>query len=223
MYDLLVFDWDGTLIDSAARIISSMHKATLDLPLDPVSDEAIRNIIGLGLPEVMQQLFPGIDAHIQGRACEAYSHYYLHDKTPTQLFPGVEAGLLRLKESGYQLAVATGKSRQGLDRVFEETGLGSLFAYSRCADETRSKPHPLMLHQILEESGFSVERSLMVGDTEYDLGMAQQAEMDAVAVSYGAHSPARLKPYGPVLNIDHFCELERWLDSKSMKDKETGS
>jgi phosphoglycolate phosphatase len=210
---LIIFDWDGTLIDSAQRIIHCMQQAAHDLELPVPGDEAVRNIIGLGLPEVFDELFGGLDGVQEQRMRARYGHYYLDaDDTPVDFFAGVIDGLARLKQSGYRLAVATGKSRMGLDRVFQETATGSLFDHSRCADETRSKPHPLMLEQLLEESGFGVEQAIMVGDTEYDLNMAAQAGMASVGVSYGAHHPDRFKPYQPKLIIDHFSELERWLD-----------
>lgn len=209
---LIIFDWDGTLIDSAARIINCMQRAAYDAELPKPSDEEVRNIIGLGLPEVFEQLFGGLSADKEQQMKTLYSHYYIdQDDTPTDFFDGVVDGLARLKEAGYLLAVATGKSRRGLDRVFDETGTGALFHYSRCADETKSKPDPLMLHQLIDESGISLEHCLMVGDTEYDLGMAGLAGMASIGVSYGAHHPDRLRTHRPKIIIDHFSELERWL------------
>ncbi|MEH6472698.1 MAG: HAD-IA family hydrolase [Halopseudomonas sp.] len=213
---LIIFDWDGTLIDSAERIINCMQQASVDVALPVPSAEAVRDIIGLGLPEVFERLFGGLSQDQQEQMRARYSYYYIEqDDTPTDFFPGVREGLARLRQRGYRLAVATGKSRMGLDRVFTETGLGEAFDHSRCADETRSKPHPLMLEQLLSESGFSVDEAVMVGDTEYDLAMAVEAGMTSVGVSYGAHHPSRLLQHSPRLIIDHFSELEHWLESLS--------
>ncbi|MFC6673817.1 HAD-IA family hydrolase [Marinobacterium aestuariivivens] len=214
MYKLLIFDWDGTVIDSAARIVSSIQRAALDLAFEPPGVDAIHNIIGLGLPEAILTLYPGLADQDVGRMRERYAHYYLvADETPTALFPGARESLESLRDKGFRLAVATGKSRRGLDRVFDETGLGPLFEVSRCADETTSKPDPHMLHEILELTGLSSAEALMIGDTEYDMEMGVRAGVAGVAVSYGAHHIDRLKPYNPVLEIDHFPELEHWLDT----------
>ncbi|MEH6822578.1 MAG: HAD-IA family hydrolase [Motiliproteus sp.] len=212
---LIIFDWDGTLIDSADRIISCMQKASVDVALPVPSPDAVRNIIGLGLPEVFEQLFGRLSVAQQEQMRERYGYYYIEqDDTPTEFFPGVRDGLARLRQRGYRLAVATGKSRMGLDRVFAETGLGQAFEHSRCADETRSKPHPLMLEQLLEESGCRVDEAVMVGDTEYDLAMAVTAGMVSIGVSYGAHRPQRLLKHSPQRIVDHFSELEQWLEAR---------
>ncbi|MBU2966652.1 HAD-IIIA family hydrolase [Amphritea sp. 2_MG-2023] len=212
MYKLLIFDWDGTIIDSAARIISSMQKAARDLEQPELSDEAVRNIIGLGLPEAIRMLIPGVDDSLIAPLRDRYGHYYLEaDDTPTELFDGVEQTLINLKQKGYRLAVATGKSRRGLDRVFDQTGLEYLFETSRCADETTSKPHPHMLEEILAETGLSPAEAVMIGDTEFDLEMGVRAGMDTIAASYGAHHIDRLTPYNPVLVMHRFVELENWL------------
>lgn len=212
MYKLLIFDWDGTIIDSAGRIISSMQQAARDLGLPELSDEAVRNIIGLGLPEAIRMLIPAIDEAMIPRMRERYGHYYLSaDKTPTELFEGVRETLDALKDKGYRLAVATGKSRRGLEQVFAETGLAHLFELSRCADETTSKPDPHMLEEILAESGVKASEAVMIGDTEFDLEMGVRAGIDTIAVSYGAHHIDRLRVYNPVLEVHRFPELDGWL------------
>lgn len=217
MYKLLIFDWDGTIIDSAARIISSMQQAARDLQQPELTDDAVRNIIGLGLPEAIRALIPGIDDALIPRMRERYGHYYLDaDETPTALFAGVEQTLTNLNEKGFRLAVATGKSRRGLQSVFAETGLEYLFETSRCADETTSKPDPHMLHELLEETGVNVNDAVMIGDTEFDLEMGVRAGMDTIAVSYGAHHIDRLKVFNPVLEMDAFPELESWLTQHSL-------
>lgn len=212
-YPLVIFDWDGTLIDSEARIISSMQAAAVDAQWpEPLTDAAVRNIIGLGLPEAIQTLCPGIDDQQLQQIRTGYSRHFLETSDlEMPLFEGVREGLEKLRQAGFVLTVATGKSRRGLNQVFEETGLDELFVNSRCADETRSKPDPLMLHELLDETGYSVHQAVMVGDTEFDLGMAKNAGMDSVAVNYGAHHPDRLQAYNPVLAIDSFVELVDWL------------
>ncbi len=215
LYKLLIFDWDGTIIDSAARIISSMQAAARDLSLGELTDDAVRNIIGLGLPEAIRELIPFVtDEQIQ-QMRERYGHYYLGvDTTPTHLFVGAQQSLERMHGKGIRMAVATGKSRRGLDRVFNDTGLGYIFETSRCADETTSKPDPHMLEEILAETGVKASEALMIGDTEFDLDMGRRAGMDVIAVSYGAHHVDRLMKYDPVLLVHHFPELEAWIESR---------
>lgn len=216
MYSLLIFDWDGTVIDSTARIVSSMQSAARDLDLRHLQDHEAREIIGLGLPEAIQALYPGISGDLLVPMRDRYVYHYMEgDSTPTSLFPGVQQTLESLHKKGYRLAVATGKSRHGLDRVLADTGLGWLFEVTRCADETTSKPHPHMLKEILIESGISADDAVMIGDTEFDLKMGVQAGMDTIAVSYGAHHINRLKQYNPVLEMHAFPDLEAWLDLKS--------
>lgn len=181
----------------------------------PVREDAsIRNIIGLGLPEAIRQLYPEIERGQLNRLRESYSrHFIATDIEPSGLFPKVEQTLENLKSSGYTLAVATGKSRRGLNRVFRERPWGQYFSTSRCADETQSKPHPQMIHELLEETGIDAQRALMVGDTEFDMEMARAAGIDRVAVSYGVHETQRLTPYDPVLVVDELSELDHWLGS----------
>lgn len=212
-YSLVIFDWDGTLVDSEARIIASMQAAAEDYGWQPpLTDEAIRNIIGLALPEAIRHICPGIDEAGVEAMRQGYSNHFLgrsHLEMP--LFDGVQEGLARLKSAGCTLAVATGKSRRGLDQVIPEVGLSSVFAHTRCADETLSKPDPLMLHELLDVTGVDLRDAVMVGDTEYDLGMARNAGMDVIAVTYGAHHPDRLHAYQPVLVANRFVELVDWL------------
>lgn len=213
MYKLLIFDWDGTIIDSASRIISSMQAAAHDCGYVVPSDEQVRNIIGLGLPEALRILIPGIGEQDIETMRARYGHYYLGaDSTPSPLFPGAQHSLESMHRKGMRMAVATGKSRKGLIRAFADTGLGHLFETSRCADETTSKPNPHMLEEIIEVTGVSPSEALMIGDTEYDLEMGRHAGMDVIAVSYGAHHLDRLKGYDPVLEVDHFPEIEKWLE-----------
>ncbi|KDE40022.1 MAG: HAD-IA family hydrolase [Nitrincola lacisaponensis] len=212
MYELLIFDWDGTIIDSEASIIQSMQAAARDLTIEEPVDAAVRNIIGLGLPEAIQMLFPAADGALVQAVRERYVHHFLSaDPTRSSLFPGVRETLQRLSDEGFRLAVATGKSRRGLNRVLADTQLGGLFEVTKCADETASKPDPLMLEEILLITDLAADRAVMIGDTEYDLEMGQRARMDTVAVSYGAHELERLTRWNPVREIHAFAELESWL------------
>jgi len=213
-YRLLIFDWDGTLIDSQARIVSSFQGATRDLGLRIPSDESVRDIIGLGLPEAILKVMPECNATTRELIRQGYSRHYLEvDQTPTALFDGAFDGLGLLKLYGYRLSVATGKSRRGLDRVLADTELVGHFELTKCADETASKPDPLMLHEILEETGLAAEEVLMIGDTSYDLEMARRAGIDRVAMSYGVHEVSDLQVFEPLQVFDHFNELVDWLRS----------
>lgn len=213
-YRLLIFDWDGTLIDSQARIVSSFQGTTRELGLRIPSDESVRDIIGLGLPEAILKVMPECDAATRELIRQGYSRHYLEiDQTPTALFCGAFDGLGLLKQQGYRLAVATGKSRRGLDRVLADTELVDHFELTKCADETASKPDPLMLHEILEETGLAAEEVLMIGDTSYDLDMARRAGIDRVAMSYGVHEVVDLQTFEPLHVFDHFNELVDWLRS----------
>ncbi|QJQ96385.1 MULTISPECIES: HAD family hydrolase [Halomonadaceae] len=214
-YRLVIFDWDGTLMDSEARIVACMQAAALDVQWGALSREAVRDIIGLGLPEAIARLCPGIASEQADALRSRYSHHFVAaEQTPLSFFPGVEAGVARLRESSsLRLAVATGKSRRGLERVFAANGSGAWFHASRTADETRSKPHPQMLEELLAETGVDVSEALMVGDTEYDLEMARALGMDRVAVTYGVHERARLAACAPIFSTDAFPELIDWLHS----------
>lgn len=208
---LVILDWDGTVCNSEARIVSCMQRAAERVGLPVLEPAAIGNIIGLGLPEAITSLFPEAHSEQRQRLRDFYAEEWLDARgEPLPLFDGVLATLDKLLGAGHQLAVATGKSRRGLEREFEEHGLRHLFASSRCADETASKPDPRMLNEILQETGCPVGRAVMVGDTEYDLKMATAADMAGVGVSYGVHSRERLSACRPTVIIDHFSELLQW-------------
>lgn len=212
-YELIIFDWDGTLMDSVPKIVACMQAAAQEAEWGELEAAAVEDIIGLGLPEAIAKLCPGILPAQAERLRQRYSHHFVSgDTTPMPFFSGVEAQVARLREREQQrLAVATGKSRRGLDRVFTETGSGAWFHASRTADETRSKPHPQMLNEILAELGVPVERAVMVGDTEYDLEMARAIGMDRVAVTYGVHTPARLAASQPKWVAHSVEDLFGWL------------
>lgn len=213
MYEikLLVFDWDGTLMDSEVQIVTCMQAAIADLSLQPRSADQVKNIIGLGLHEAVSALYPESDDSLVVAMADRYRDHWLAGYQQSALFPGVEETLQFLKAEGFQLAVATGKGRRGLDKVLTETGLTELFAATRCSDETRSKPHPMMLEQLMTELRIAPEQTLMIGDTEYDMEMARNARAHPVAVSYGVHEWQRLQQHSPLTCLDQITELSDWL------------
>jgi phosphoglycolate phosphatase len=214
-FNLLVFDWDGTVMDSASRIVASLQASIADLDLPERSDDEAKNIIGLGLREAIEVLYPGSSEASQDSLIARYRHHFLvADPTPSPLFPGAVELLESLNDAGYLLAIATGKGRSGLDRVLNETGLGPLFVTSRCADEAFSKPHPQMLEDIMAFTGSEPAETLMIGDTEYDMEMATNAATHALAVSYGVHEIERLLKHKPLGAINALTELQPWLQSR---------
>ncbi len=226
-FTLLVFDWDGTLMDSESRIVQCVQAAASDLDLPIPERDAVRNIIGLGLSEAVTTLFPGADAQLVDAVVARYRHHFLGgNQTPSPLFPGVEETLHRLERAGYLLAVATGKGRAGLDRVLRDTGLGGLFHATRCADEAFSKPHPEMLLQLMDQLGVTPNETLMIGDTEWDMQMARNAGTECMAVCYGAHEVERLLRHEPldcVHSIPELAErLQAW-ESAEIPAVETGT
>jgi len=212
-FDLLVFDWDGTVMDSVARIVASLRAACDDLGWEPRTTSALRDVIGLGLREAAQKLYPQIETADYQRFIERYRHHFMvADPTPSGLFPGAADTLRELQRQGYLLAVATGKGRQGLNKVLDETGLTTLFHCTRCADETTSKPHPHMLLEIMQELAIPAAATLMIGDTEYDMEMASKAGTFALAVDYGVHDRARLARHAPLHCLSEIRELISWLE-----------
>lgn len=211
-YDLLIFDWDATLVDSAGDIVACMQQVINELGLPRLPDESIRNIIGLGLSEAILALYPGTIATQVQQIRECYSHHFSNGRYgQPRFFSGAREVLYELHAAGYKLAVATGKSRRGLDRVLTGLDCADLFHASRCADETRSKPHPQMLNELLQEFNLEPHQAVMIGDTEYDLGMAKAANMDRIAVSYGAHELERLLCYEPRFVAHNIEQLKQWL------------
>ena len=194
--ELIIFDWDGTLFDSVGQIVASLQFAAQQFE-QPLTPEAAKSIIGLGLPEVAQVLFPTVpELHTDLLKC--YGDHYVAHSTGDAWFAGIAEMLYGLKNQGVQLAVATGKSRRGLDRVLAQTNSHDLFEITRAASETKSKPDPLMLAEILAFTGVKAEQAIMVGDTSYDLEMAQNIAMPRVGVSYGVHTPETLAQFNPI-------------------------
>ncbi|WP_339405325.1 HAD-IA family hydrolase [Pseudomonas helleri] len=211
-YKLLIFDWDGTLADSIGRIVTAMHIAAQRAGRPERDDEAVKGIIGLGLPEAILTLYPDMTPEQVVSFRQHYADVYIAmDAQPSPLFAGVKDSLEAFRAEGYRLAVATGKARRGLDRVLKANGWEDFFDITRAADESASKPDPLMLNQILAHCDVRPEHALMVGDASFDLLMARNAGIDSVAVGYGAQSMQSLLAYEPRLAIERFTELRTWL------------
>jgi len=212
-FKLLVFDWDGTLMDSEARIVACIQSAFADLGEMPPPREVAREVIGLGLEEAMTMLWP--DGSVQQRR-ELVDRYRFHflggNETASSLFPGARELIEDLNQRGLLLAVATGKSRRGLESALASTGLRGQFHATRCADETFSKPHPEMLLQVMEELGADQAETLMIGDTEFDMAMARNAGVAALAVAYGVHDLERLLRHDPIDCVHELGELRDWLE-----------
>ncbi len=214
-YRLLIFDWDGTLADSEHRIIEAVSLALSELDLPQRTPEEIRNVIGLGMQECLELLFPEVEPERHAGFVNTYrKHFTRRNDSAVALFAGAKEVLSALSSSGYTIAVATGKSRRGLDRELKESGLDAVVRASRCADESPSKPHPKMLEDVLEMTFTSPEDALMIGDTTYDMQMARDAGVDRVGVSYGAHDVARLLEFGPLEIVDSLRSLQLWLSSR---------
>ncbi|HEY1044379.1 MAG TPA: HAD-IA family hydrolase [Telluria sp.] len=210
-YDLIVFDWDGTLMDSTGAIVKCIQAAARDLGLPVPHESAAAHVIGLSLQEAMKKALPDIDPALYPRVVERYRFHYLSRDHELTLFEGVEEMLRELASKAYFLAVATGKSRVGLNRALNGTGLLGTFHATRCADETFSKPHPAMLQELTRELGQDIRRTVMIGDTTHDLMMANNAGAHGIAVQYGAHPVDQLHACNPVYSATSVPELHQWL------------
>ncbi|NLF53689.1 MAG: HAD-IA family hydrolase [Thauera phenolivorans] len=210
-FELIVFDWDGTLMDSAGAIVRAMKASCVDLGLPEPSEDDARYVIGLGLIDALRHVAPGLAERDYPRISERYRHHFLSSDHELGLFPGVADTIAWLADSGRMLGVATGKSRVGLDRALAHSGLGPFFHSTRCADECFSKPHPAMLEEIMGELGVDPARTLMVGDTTHDLQMARNAGVAALAVSFGAHPAAALQAESPLACLDTPAAFAAWL------------
>lgn len=210
-FELLVFDWDGTLMDSAAAISASLRAACGDLELPVPSDNQARFVIGLGLNDALAHILPGVAAAVYPQIVDRYRHHFLLRDGGTTLFPGAFETIQELRAGGFMLAVATGKSRRGLERALDATGLRPYFHATRCADEGFSKPHPGMLHELMNDLGADSNKTLMIGDTTHDMAMAQNASVARLGAAYGAHPRDELLPFEPVACVGEFSELRAWL------------
>jgi len=210
-YDLIVFDWDGTVMDSTAVISSSIQAACRDLGLNIPSNETARHVIGLGLEQALQYAVPDLTDAMRPDLVERYRHHFLSQDESIPLFDGARETIAELHEAGYWLGVATGKSSNGLNRAMESSGLKPYFHATRTADVTLSKPNPAMLFELMDELGVDAGRTLMVGDTTHDIQMAHNAKVDAVAIGHGAHPPEQLQGLNPLAFVDDFAALRSWF------------
>ena len=211
-YPLIVFDWDGTIIDSAATIAESIREASREMGLSIPSVERARHVIGLGLHDALTAAVPDLPAARYPEFVAGYRKHFLARKDSMQLFEGMKV-LLENLQGKHALAIATGKSRRGLDHDLEFHRLKPLFAASRCADETNPKPDPAMLLELMEELNASKDATLMIGDTSHDLEMARAAGVDALAVTYGAHPEGGLRACEPLSCVSDVRALGQWLKS----------
>jgi phosphoglycolate phosphatase len=211
-FDLIVFDWDGTLMDSTGTIVKCIQAAAKDLGLPIPDNKSASHVIGLGLQEAMEVVLPGLDTKYYQRIVERYRYHYLTKDQGLSLFDGVPEMLADLSQQGYFLAVATGKTRVGLNRALHSANLLSAFDATRCADETFSKPHPAMLQELTRELGQDMQRTVMIGDTTHDLQMAANAGAAGIAVQYGAHPAPELAALTPLFAATSVPELHAWLN-----------
>jgi phosphoglycolate phosphatase len=210
-YDLIIFDWDGTLMDSTGLISSCLQNACGDAGLAVPTERDARFVIGLGMVDSLNHVAPGIDEERRAKLLERFRHHFLAREHEGTVYAGVPEMLADLHGQGRRLAVATGKARRGLDRALDATGLRRWFEATRCADEGFAKPHPDMLLMLMDLTGVEPRRALMVGDTTHDLELAANAGVDAVAVSYGAHDDALLDTRPARARCTSVAELHRWL------------
>lgn len=210
-YELIVFDWDGTLLDSAGAIVRAIQAASRDLGLSEPSEAQARHVIGLGLVDALSHAVPDLQPDRHQAMVERYRFHYLSGDRQLALFAGVREMLAALQSAGHTLAVATGKSRLGLERALDHSGLRAFFQATRCADECHSKPHPQMLEELMAEFGVAAASTVMIGDTSHDLLMASNAGVDGLAVTYGAHPHDHLLEHRPVACLHTVPELADWL------------
>lgn len=210
-FDLIAFDWDGTLYDSTAIIVRCIQEAVRDVGGTVPSDQAAAWVIGMSLSQALAHAAPDVPPARHAELGNRYRYHYLKHQDDLSLFDGVMPMLQALRERGHLLAVATGKSRRGLDELLHTDALRGVFDASRTADETAGKPHPLMLQELMAEFGVPPERTLMIGDTTHDLQMALNAGCASVGVSYGAHEPASFEPLNPLFVAHDLRELREGL------------
>lgn len=210
-FDLVVFDWDGTLVDSTTLIASAIQAACRDLAQPLPDDAAARFVIGLGFASAVRHVAPQLELADYPAFSAAYRAHYLAGEADIPLFGGVPEMLRDLDAAGYRIAVATGKTRAGLEHALARNGLHGRFHATRCADEGQPKPHPDMLLNLMAFLAATPERTLMVGDTTHDLDLARNAGAQGLAVGYGAHPAEALAAHGPLAVVDSVADLRAWL------------
>ena len=214
-YDLIVFDWDGTVMDSTAAIVGSIQAACRGLGLAVPDDGTARQVIGLGLDQALRRAVPDIPESKRPDLLALYRHHFMVQSEAIPLYEGARETIEELHKAGYLLAVATGMSRAGLERALNASGLKKYFRATRTADVAFSKPNPAMLLELMKELMVDAGRTLMVGDTTHDLLMAQNANVDAVAVLHGAHLPEQLQALKPLALVENFTELRAWFKANA--------
>ncbi len=212
-YDLIVFDWDGTLMDSTGHIVNCMQQAIKQLSMPPLDDSAISHIIGLALAEAASTLYPDASEKVIQQLASTYKQVWLESSFDPKLFDNAFSLIKQLSEQELFLGVATGKSRRGLNKVLESTALSDFFHATRCADECHSKPHPQMLEELIDYFGVAPKATLMIGDTKYDLQMAHNAGADSLAISHGAHDAKLLQACQPLDIVDNLFQAQQWLNT----------
>jgi len=210
-YELIVFDWDGTLSDSTGHIVNCMRSAITELGLPALSDKRISHIIGLGLFEAVTTLYPDHDQQTRMDLGQRYKDTWLSSPHEPEMFDNAVELVSKLSAGENFIGVATGKSRNGLNKVLKATGLGEYFHATRCADECHSKPHPQMLEELMTFTGVTPDKTLMIGDTEFDMQMANNAGADCLAISHGAHDAETLLACEPKALVDDLFAVENWL------------
>lgn len=213
-YQLIVFDWDGTLMDSTGHIVSCMRQAITKLELEPLDDSQISHIIGLGLTEAVQTLYPSGNTTLWSSLADCYRQTWLSKPEESPLFDNAIPLLQQLAEQNIYLGVATGKSRRGLDKVLNATGLGDLFVATRSADECHSKPHPQMILELMDFVGLHGSDTIMIGDTEFDLLMAKNAGADSLGITHGAHDENKLVACEPKAIVHDLHQVQHWLNNQ---------
>jgi len=211
-YDLIIFDWDGTIANSAGIIIESIKQVCASKQIPTPTDQTISSIIGLGLSEGFRKIFPHMNPAQQKEIEHLYREEYLKRVNDICLFDGVEVGIKGLASQGYYLAVATGKSRRGLNNALNKSNLNEFFKITKTMDECFSKPHPQMVNEILDAFMVEPPRAVMIGDSSHDLEMANNAMIDSIGVSYGAQVESQLKQYNPKVIVDNSYDLFSWLN-----------
>ena len=211
-YSLIIFDWDGTVVDSVPNIVKALRRAAENLALPLLNESDYRGVIGMSLEEAFRHLYPDAQADLIRHLISVYrTHHHQLELNASEPFDGVADGLERIKASGTSIAVATGKRQAGLSRSMTANGYDDFFHFCCTADDAASKPDPEMLNLVLEALSVPAEKALMVGDSVHDMAMAANAGIDRVAVTYGAQPAERLKQHQPVLIVDHFSEFVDWL------------
>tara|TARA_R110002111_G_scaffold90983_3_gene141603 strand:- start:1131 stop:1778 length:648 start_codon:yes stop_codon:yes gene_type:complete len=212
-YDLIVFDWDGTLMDSTQHIINCMQLGIKQLQLPALTDREVSHIIGLGLNEAVFNLYPDIGPDLRKQLGIHYQQNWVNSPFEAPLFENATQLIQHLHQQDYFLGVATGKGRQGLNKVLESSQLGDFFHATRCVDECHSKPHPEMIEQLMAYLGVTPDRTLMIGDTSHDLNMAHNAGADSLAVTHGAHDNAALQACAPKFIAENLYQVQQWLSN----------